>query len=115
LWTFRWWSATRRSEQRREPREDALNPIPPPCFSGRHRCTPTSVAIEVVILRHEVAVLRRQVRRPALRLPDRAVLAGMSQVLPTARRGRSGRRSLKGISERVELCEVVEVPTPPPR
>jgi hypothetical protein len=39
------------------------------------------LAVEVVMLRHEVAVLRRQVAHPALRPSDRALLAGLSRLL----------------------------------
>ena len=45
------------------------------------------LAIEIVMLRHEVAVLRRQVDRPALRPADRALFAGLSRLLSRARRG----------------------------
>ena len=46
------------------------------------------LAIEIVILRHEVAILRRQVVRPALRPADRAIFAGLSRLLSTARQRR---------------------------
>jgi transposase InsO family protein len=46
------------------------------------------LAIEVVMLRHEVGVLRRQVVRPALQPSDRALLAGLGRLLDRRRRGR---------------------------
>ena len=49
---------------------------------------PQELAVEVVMLRHEVSVLRRQVARPALRPADRALLAGLSRFLTRDRRGR---------------------------
>ncbi|WP_242419922.1 MULTISPECIES: integrase [unclassified Frankia] len=47
----------------------------------------TAKDVELLILRHQVAVLRRQVNRPTLEPADRVILAALSRLLSRARWG----------------------------
>src|SRR5919202_5436942 len=62
------------------------------CFSGvlrlliRHRSSEFAKDVELLVLRHQLAVLNRQQRRPSLVPADRAFLAALTRVLPQPRR-----------------------------
>jgi len=55
------------------------------CFLGRRR-SEVAKDVELLVLRHQLAVLGRQQKRPALRPADRAFLVALARVLPQRRR-----------------------------
>ena len=68
------------------------------CLAARHLLklvvlmfhSERSKEIELLALRYEVAILRRQVGRPAYRPTDRALLAALSRLLPHSSWGTFG-------------------------
>src|SRR5205814_3566874 len=48
--------------------------------------TPNADAVEIAVLRHQLAVLRRQVSRPRYTPTDRMLLAALAKLLPRKRR-----------------------------
>lgn len=52
----------------------------------KHR-SDDAAQIEIFVLRHQLQVLRRQVKRPVYRHGDRALLAAASRILPKERWG----------------------------
>ena len=52
----------------------------------RHRSSEFAKDVELLVLRHQLAVFGRQQRRPSLVPADRAFLAALARVLPQPRR-----------------------------
>src|SRR4051795_12069863 len=51
-----------------------------------HARSDTANESEILVLRHQLAVLRRRTPRPQIRWSDRAVIAALARLLPACRR-----------------------------
>jgi putative transposase len=51
-----------------------------------HARSDTAKEIEILVLRHQLAVLQRRTSRPRMSWTDRAVIAGLARLLPARRR-----------------------------
>jgi putative transposase len=51
-----------------------------------HARSDTANEIEILVLRHQLAVLQRRTPQPRLNWSDRAVIAALARLLPTRRR-----------------------------
>src|SRR6478609_1988759 len=51
-----------------------------------HARSDTANEIEILVLRHQLAVLQRRTPRPQIRWSDRAVIAALARLLPAHRR-----------------------------
>jgi putative transposase len=56
-------------------------------FGGLHRMNDLAKDAEILVLRHQLAILRRQIARPSFRWSDRALIAALARLVPRERWG----------------------------